>query len=67
MATSRVMNHTSVIPAGVIQMKNRSDTYRQIYAKYREDREKEIIELKHRVRDLERLLELIATKVFKDE
>ena len=48
-------------------MKHRSDTYRQIYAKYREDREKEIIELKHRVRDLERLLELIATKVFKDE
>jgi len=61
------MNHTFVIHVGVIQMKNRSDTYRQIYAKYREDREKEIIELKHRVRDLERLLELIATKVFKDE
>jgi len=61
------MNHTFVIFAGGIQMKNRSDTYRQIYAKYREDREKEIIELKDRVRDLERLLELIATKVFKDE
>jgi len=61
------MSRTFVIVAGGIQVKNRSDTYRQIYAKYREDREKEIVELKHRVRDLERLLELIATKVFQDE
>ena len=64
---SHWMSRTFVIVAGGIQVKHRSDTYRQIYAKYREDREKEIIELKHRVRDLERLLELIATKVFKDE
>jgi hypothetical protein len=67
MVTSLWTNHTSATPVGVIQMKNRSDTYRQIYAKYREDREKEISELKQRVRDLERLLELIATRVFKDE
>jgi len=45
-------------------MKRKSDTYIQIYAKYRKDRENEISELKHRVRDLERLLELIAHKVF---
>ena len=45
-------------------MKRKSDTYIQIYAKYRQDRELEISELKHRVRDLERLLELIAHKVF---
>lgn len=61
------MNRTFVMFAGGIQLRRTSDTYRQIYSKYREDREKEIIELKHRVRDLERLLELIATKVFQDE
>lgn len=48
-----------------VNMKNRSDTYRQIYAKYREDREKEISQLKYRVAELERMIEYLCHKVFK--
>lgn len=50
-----------------VNMRNKSDTYRKIYAKYRADREKEIGELKFRVSELERMIEYLCHKVFVDE
>ena len=45
-------------------MKGRSDTYRKIYSKYREDRMAEILELKKEVRELKLLVEFLCDKVF---
>jgi len=45
-------------------MRNRSDTYRNIYSKYREDRMKEVIEIKQELRELQRLVEFLCKKVF---
>jgi len=45
-------------------MRNKSDTYQNIYSKYREDRMKEIIELKREVRELKQLVEFLCAKVF---
>lgn len=45
-------------------MRNKSDTYIAIYNKYREEREKEIVDLKNELRQVKRLVEFIAKKVF---
>ena len=45
-------------------MRNRSDTYINIYNKMREDRLQEIIELKREVNDLKRMVEYLCKKVF---
>jgi len=45
-------------------MKNKSDTYQNIYSKYREDRMQEVIELKREVRELKQLVEFLCQKVF---
>jgi hypothetical protein len=45
-------------------MRNKSDTYIAIYNKYREEREQEIIDLKNELRQVKRLVEFLAKKVF---
>ena len=45
-------------------MRNKSDTYIAIYNKYREEREREIIDLKNELRQVKRLVEFLAKKVF---
>ena len=45
-------------------MKYKSDTYQKIYAKYREERMTEVIELKREVRELKQLVEFLCKKVF---
>jgi hypothetical protein len=45
-------------------MKYKSDTYQKVYAKYRADRMKEVIELKTEVRELKQLVEFLCQKVF---
>lgn len=45
-------------------MRNKSDTYIAIYNKYREEREQEIVDLKNELRQVKRLVEFIAKKVF---
>lgn len=45
-------------------MRNKSDTYQNIYSKYREDRLKEVIELKKEVRELKQIVEFLCKKVF---
>ncbi len=45
-------------------MRNKSDTYQNIYSKYREDRMQEVIELKREVRELKQLVEFLCKKVF---
>jgi len=45
-------------------MRNRSDTYRKIYSKYREDRMQEVLDLKREVRELKQLVEFLCDKVF---
>ena len=45
-------------------MKYKSDTYQKVYAKYREDRMTELIELKKEVRELKQLVEFLCKKVF---
>lgn len=45
-------------------MRNKSDTYIAIYNKYREEREKEIVDLKNELRQVKRLVEFLAKKVF---
>ena len=45
-------------------MKNRSDKYISIYTKYREDREKELSDLRKEVYEVKRLVEYLCKKVF---
>ena len=45
-------------------MRNKSDTYIAIYNKYREEREQEIVDLKNELRQVKRLVEFLAKKVF---
>ena len=45
-------------------MRNKSDTYISIYNKYREEREQEIVDLKNELRQVKRLVEFLAKKVF---
>ena len=47
-------------------MRNKADTYVNKYAKYREDRMKEVVELKREVRELKQLVEFLCKKVFED-
>jgi len=48
-------------------LKIRGDTYKKAYAKYREDRLKEIVELKREVRELKQLVEWLCNQVIPDE
>ena len=48
-------------------MKIRGDTYRKAYAKFREDRLKEIVSLRREVRELQQLVEWLCAKVIDDE
>ena len=45
-------------------MKRKSDTYIEIYNKYRHDQENKIAELTMQVRNLTRMVEFLAAKVF---
>ncbi len=45
-------------------MRHKSDTYRNIYLKYRQDRMEEVIDLKREVRELKQLVEFLCAKVF---
>jgi hypothetical protein len=48
-------------------LKIRGDTYRKAYAKYRENRLKEIVTLKREVRELQQLVEWLCAQVMPDE
>jgi hypothetical protein len=47
-------------------MRRQSDTYIKIYNQYREDRSKEVLELKREVRELKQMVEFLCKTVFKD-
>ena len=48
-------------------MKNRAHTYQKSYAKFREKRIQEVIDLKREVRELKQLVEYLCHEVFKDD
>ena len=45
----------------------KGDSYRKAFAKYMNDRNNEIIQLKAELRELYRLVEFLCHEVFKDE